>query len=160
VVCLKEKHGEDTAHREGEKAMAAAGSSLIPANRRGQQMGLAVEGLTRAQNWRGGEGAHAWWFRCRSREGKREGKRGPAWARHADKKREGVWQRDMAVSSVGWGHRQLRVRDGGGNSRAARGQGREAADVQAHGHNTGWWRNLIQNQSSNGFKLYSNSFKL
>jgi hypothetical protein len=31
----------------------------------------------------------------------------------------------------GWGHRQLHVRDGGGNSRVARGQGREAADVQA-----------------------------
>jgi hypothetical protein len=36
----------------------------------------------------------------------------------------------------------------------------EAGDVQACGQSTGWQRNLIQNQSSNGFKLYSNLFKL
>jgi hypothetical protein len=58
------------------------------------------------------------------------------------------------------GGRQLRVSDGGGNGREARGQGREAADVQACGHSTKWQQNLIQNQSSNRFKLYSNSFKL
>jgi hypothetical protein len=47
---LEGKHGVDVAHCEGEKAMAAAGSDLIPAIRRGQQVGLAVERLTRTQN--------------------------------------------------------------------------------------------------------------
>jgi hypothetical protein len=123
AVCSKEKHGEDAAHREAEKAMVAVGSSPIPANRRGQQVGLAAEGLTRAENWRGGEGAHVWWLRYRSREGKERGSGG---------RRGSATQRRRGVRS-----RQLCASGGGSNDWAAHGQGREAADVWAHGHSTG-----------------------
>jgi hypothetical protein len=37
------------------------------------------------------------------------------------------------------GGRQLRASGGGDNDQAARRQGWEAADVQAHDHNTRWW---------------------
>jgi hypothetical protein len=51
------------------------------------------------------------------------------------------------------GGRQLCMSGGGGNGREVHGQGREAAHVRAYSNSTGWRQNLIQNQSSNGFKF-------
>jgi hypothetical protein len=89
---------------------------------------------------------------------------GAAVSRWAERGQAWVCRVEVGKGGLVWGgtegDRQLYMSGGGGNGWATRRKGREATDVWARGHSIGWWQNFIQNQSSYGFKLYSNSFKL
>jgi hypothetical protein len=92
--------------------------------------GQAVVGK---ENGEGGRGARAAIFCPAGREKESGGVRCYIYGE------EGRWGGGGLDARCVEGDRQLRARDGGGNDQAEHGQGRELANVWAHGHSTGWW---------------------